>query len=317
VGAYFSWKEPKEFAQKKRKENTRAAFKFTWTKVVGGLLFIGFFMLISYLGAKFPHDENSPPSLWGAFFISVGIVLFFLFVAPVLEAKSSPTRNRIKITKRGIWLLDNKMNRTWRFSDIADFHITKEQVGELSINAIELKDFDGVTISIGISPEINIDMLQGLLSEQIYSAREQIRRSFKGPILYWQMWLGTAMVVLGLSALIILGIASFDMKKRAQDVTFVKDDLKDIKEQYASGNPTTLQEKAFNKVAAKAYFAIHYIINLELLQLRILAGSIGAGIVLFGCSLVLWARNRRIYHRMRRLEVMCLELQTSQSQTKS
>ena len=316
MGAYFSWEEPKEFAQKKHKKNTRAVFKFTWAKVIGGLFFIGFFMLISYM-AKFSHDENPPPSLWGAFLISVGIVLFILFVVPVLEAKSPPTRARVKITKRGVWLLDYKLNRTWRFGDIADFHITKELVGELSISAVELKDFDGVTVSIGISPEINIDMLQALLLERIYAARDQIKRSLKGPILYWQMWLGTVMVVLGLSALIVLGVASFDIKDREKDVTFIKGDLKEIKEQFASGNPTTLQEKAFSKVTAKAYFAIHYIINLELSQLRILAGSIVAGILLFGCNLVLWARNRRIYHRMRRLEVMCLELQTSQNQTKS
>lgn len=316
VDAYFKWVEPREFTQKKRKESARTALKFTWNKVIGGLLFIGFFMLLSYLAVKVSHYENSPPSLWGAFLISVGFVLFFLVVNPILEAKSLLSRNRIKVTDKGIRLLDNKLNRTWRFSSIADFHITKEQIGESSINAIKLQDFDGVAVNIGISPEINIDMLQALLLERINAARDQIKRSLKSPTLYWQMVLGIVMVLLGLSALIILGTTLFPIKDRVKDITFIEDKLKEIEEQYASGTPTTLQEKAFRKVAGRAYFAMHYIINLEQSQLLMIVGSIAAGILLFGCNLILWARNKRLYHRMRRLEVMCAELKQSQNQTK-
>jgi hypothetical protein len=318
MGVYLKWEEPKEFAQKRHIEYVRSASKFFWKKIIIGLFFGGALIIIWYLGiiTNQNDSDSSPPSFWVVFSISIGIALLLPIALHVIETKCSPPTIRIRIAKRGIKLLDNNRNRTWRFGDIADFHITKEQVGELFVNAINLKDFDGVAVSVGISPDINVDMLQALLSEQIHTARERIKCSYKAPKIYWEEIFGILMVGLGFLTLIAVFLLLFDGRNHVDEVSFIKDDLKQIKEQYGSGNPTELQEKAFNKVAAKAYFAMHYNINRALSQFRLLVGSIGAGILLFGCNLVLWAWNRRIYHRMRRLEVMCLELQTSQNQTK-
>jgi hypothetical protein len=318
MGVYLKWEEPKEFAKKKRIEYVRSASKFFWKKIIIGLFFGGSAMLIWYLGIITQKNDPdfSPISFWAALSVSIGIALLLPIALHVIETKCSPPTIRIRIGKRGIKLLDNNRNRIWRFGDIADFHITKEQVGELFVNAINLKDFDGVAVSVGISPEINIDVLQAVLLERIYAARERIKCSYRAPKIYWAEIFGVLMVILGFLVLIMVALSLFDTGNHVDEVSFIKDDLKQIKEQYGSGNPTELQEKAFNKVAAKAYFAMHYAIKRGVSQLLLLVGSVGTGILLLGFNLVLWARNRRIYNRMRRLEVMCLELQTSQNQTK-
>jgi hypothetical protein len=313
MSTYLKWEEPKEFTLKKHREKARSASKIDVRRIIGGLFIGSYFMLIWFLSKI--QEHNSVISFWLALVIAIGVALFIVFVIPFLESKCSPPKVRIKVTDKGIHKIDINLNRLWKFSDIADFKIVHEPIKDSFINILELRDFDGLSVAMGISSQISIETLKSLLSEKIGSARERIKRSTIDPARDWRTMGGSLLILLGFLVL-IPAMTFFGLKNHEKDLSFMRDDIQEIKSQFATGNPTPLQQKAFGKVASKAYSAQYYVINLERSHLWLLLGSIAVTVILFGLNLMLWARSIRLFNKTRKLEILCSEMSISQNKAK-
>jgi hypothetical protein len=317
MSTYLKWEEPKEFTLKKHKEKSRSAPKFTWKKFAAVLLLCGFFMLTWFLPTKLPQNEteSAPPPFGVAIAISIGLSVFILVAVPLIEAKISPPKIRIRITKRGIWLIDSRQNRTWRFADIADFSIIREPLDESFVDVLKLRDFDGRKAAIGVSSQISVETLVSLLSERTGEARNRIKNLQMSPWKSWEYLVGVTLLSIGFLALFFAISLFINLRHNRNDLADIKEDVKKVKLQFESGDPNSLQSEAFGKVAKRAYYAANKTIDIEITQWLMVIGAGGIIVLLLGLNILSWAKSRRLYNRIRKLEVMLLETAASQNKT--
>jgi hypothetical protein len=315
MSTLLKWEEPKEFTLKKHKEKPFFTRKVIINHIIVGLFISGIFMLSWYLSQIQEHKRNVP--LWMALIIAISLSFLMTVVLPALEAKSQPSKLRVKITNKAVVLKQLNSNESWCFSNIAEFRTDKEQIDESVVNTIFLRDFNGRSNTIGIPSQMSLDPITAILSDKIRLSREIIKNSITDTTKDWGNITGFILIILGSLLLFLIFMTFFNLNNHEKDLSFMRDDIEEAKSQFASGNPAPLQEKAFGKVVVKAYSARYSISKITDLQVRSLFGAIAIAVILFGLNLMLWARSRRLFNRMRKLEIMYLELLNSQNKVQS
>jgi hypothetical protein len=255
-------------------------------------------MLSWYLATKDP--EKTPLPFWVTALIAFGLMLFLVHILPMIQMRLPPSTKKMKITEKGIFRKSGNSSKIWRYEDIQSFQIREEHLEDGVINVLELKNFNGLVLAAGLTPEIPIDQLSVVLSDRIGAARQKVKDSFIVRGRYWQNLVGILLIGAGLMAFLALFSISIDdeiAEKRAKKFEAkVEERIAELRSEGISEEQLAAFEKVIRWSMLKGLALSRWIKNLVLI-------SIGSGLFLLGCVMTLWGRNRLLNDKIAKLEV--------------
>jgi len=296
---YFEWQEPKSFTRKECKESFRISFRPLLRRFILGVVLI-MCIIFAYHFAALNRVEHA---LLLSMLVATTACLIILYAAlpfiALLVFKIFPTIKRIKVSEKGVHAIGD-ISVSWHYQDIQRFLIKQEQIENETIDVLELKNFDGRIRAFGLVPEISKDELSGVISERIAVSQERVKKSVIGRGFGWRSMIGLFLIGFGLIWLMAIHGVSSDEKIADKRTRKIEAEVTRI-----ANSVETEKLSEEHKGALEEIIKLYVSTNLGFRhRTKLLMGiSIALSVVLLGCVLLLWDRNRLLSNKIARLEV--------------
>jgi len=304
---YFEWQTPAGFRPKKSTEALKKALKPALLGAIFSIFVLATIILLWFL------LNVKPGSSFAAWYFIFALLAVLALVFPpvsvfvwILFALRRPPRSgrKIKFTENKVVFGESRRG-FWKYEDIQSFRIVEEEFRGTTIPVLEMEQFDGDYLSLGITRDVPIDRLTAVLSERIHVAREKVKNSFIVRGRYRQNLVGVLLICFGLITLIAVFSAFFDKRIAEKRAGKVETEVARITNSLESEQLSEAHLQVLEKVIELSVRA-----NLKLAhRTRTLMGvSIASSVVLLGSVLMLWGNNIFLRKKITRLQAYWAEL---------
>ncbi|MHC4475640.1 MAG: hypothetical protein ACYTEL_08335 [Planctomycetota bacterium] len=296
---YFEWREPRTFMQQRHEEILKREPRFSWRDVISGLVLASVFMLCWYVDKLSTDSANEPIRFWQSALMAAGSMALCIFLLPVLR-RARPYPRKIKIGNKGILYFESGARKCWWYRDIRGFKIVSAESGDKTIDVLEVKNFAGRILSLGLAPEVPLDELTTVLSEQIAAAREKLTNVVMLAERQWQFIIGVVIAGCGLLLLMMtllmhFGKTRLEKQARATRLETART-LRKLKSEQLSDQHLEIMEEVIMLSVWNEFEQTHLTRKLTLV-------SLSSAMLLLGLAMVFWGNSKVLYKRIARLEI--------------
>jgi hypothetical protein len=161
----LKWEEPR-FAEKYVAKQLRLIDYFMQLGKISVKIFIASYVLFWFIGWLFPKHSSNPLFSLELAFISLMIVVFYLFVWLITFAGSKLSKPQVSLTKKGLVYITVEGGMNIPYKKMESFTTLKVTLEENEYFVLSIKDWDGNESIIEIDPKIDKESIVEILKSK-------------------------------------------------------------------------------------------------------------------------------------------------------